>query len=110
MNNTFQDQVLAAFEAARHTSKLTNPVCVLNTGNLDTPATEAKHRDVEFEVSRHSNRTDGSYTDGGDTLAIEFGSATWGGHESKVGLSVEAATKLALAILEVVATEITPRS
>jgi len=110
MNNTFQDQVLAAFEAARHTSKLTTAGCVLEHGNLDTPSTEACYRDVAFEVSRHTNQQDGRHTDGGDTLAIEFGNATWGGHETRVGLSVEAATKLALAILEVVATEITPRS
>jgi len=108
MNKDFKDQVLAAYEAARQSLNLTTDgaPCSLVSGRMCTPSYENGNEELRFQVSKHTNRDETESHSNEDIIYLELGCSVWGGLGIKAGITQHSAAQLALALLQVAATEI----
>jgi hypothetical protein len=94
MKFNFKDQVLAAYEAAKHTHKLTDTIMVSHTMPDNS-------FDGKLAIKKHTRETIEEAN-----VYIEAGECVNGGAKVSLGFTQQQAIDLALALLEATATEI----
>lgn len=108
MNKDFKNQVLAAYEAARQSFNLTSDgsPCRIISGRMDTPSYEDGQDSVRFSVAKHTDREETDNHSNEDIIYLELGCHVWGGLGVSTGITEHSAVQLALALLQVAATEV----